>query len=143
MHPSKKEPRVLPECVSNDDLARFHAEGRTAGPKVGDPKQPLRLNWTASLRNDPWNVASINLLAHRLHKIYAEREDRDKYSDFETDAESFRKQIITRLTPVKTAICKPIEKREGDKSITLKRMRRTARRKNVSLPSLHVSRVDL
>ncbi len=31
VHPSKKEPRVLPECVSNDDLARFHAEGTDGG----------------------------------------------------------------------------------------------------------------
>lgn len=131
LFPPKDDPNYTPQSVSAIALARFRAEGKTAGPKIGDAKAPLRLNWEGSLKYDTWNVATIDLLAHQLHKIFAGREDKDAFKHLSTDVESLRKAIVNRLIPIKTRICKPQE-RVGNKQRSCQRMRRASRRKNVS-----------
>ncbi|KLO04448.1 hypothetical protein SCHPADRAFT_947684 [Schizopora paradoxa] len=130
LFPPKDNPNFTPPSVSEAVLARFRAEGKTAGPKFGDPKAPLRLNWSASLKFDTWNVASIDLLAHQLHKIFTGRKDKDDFKDLPTDIVSLRKNIVDRLTPIKTRICKSQEEEKEHKDRAHQRMRRASRRKN-------------
>ncbi|KLO03763.1 hypothetical protein SCHPADRAFT_990218, partial [Schizopora paradoxa] len=130
--PPKKDPNFIPVCVSDDVLARFNVEGKTAGPKFGDPQQPFRLNWNGSITHDPWNVVGIDMLAYRLHCLFMERKDAEKFACFKRDPETFRKKIISRLRPMRTFFRKPVLRRYNDRSAARSRMRRAARRKNVS-----------
>lgn len=127
--PEKGKP--LPLSVSEEALSLFEQEGRSAGPTLNDPDNPLLLNWTASLSKEDWNVAAINVLALRLHRKLSKAKP-GKYGPAKLDVETCRDQIRQRLGPVKTAICKSVVTRAENAAWTLTRMRRASRRRSVS-----------
>lgn len=119
----------LPVSVSPAVLARFKSEGRSAGPSL-DPGNLPRLNWAASLTKDEWNVDAIRILTHHLYEEL--KKNANKYGGVSLTVEDCRAEILQRLAPVRAAIGKSALKRRDDKELAHRRMRRAARRYNVS-----------
>lgn len=88
------------------------------------------MNWAASLTKDEWNAEVIRILTH--HLLEKLKTNQKKYGGVSLTIEDCRAEVLQRLAPVRAAICKTSTKRREDKVLANRRMRRAARRYNVS-----------